>query len=39
MASMRMPRRYLTWMNLMWGVACLPLIVIGYASQLCGWSW
>ncbi|MET0998893.1 MAG: MFS transporter [Marmoricola sp.] len=34
MASMRMPRRYLTWMNLVWGVACLPLIVIGYATEL-----
>ena len=34
MASMRMPRRYLTWMNLVWGLACLPLVVIGYATQL-----
>ena len=34
MASMRMPRRYLTWMNLVWGVACLPLVVIGFATQL-----
>jgi hypothetical protein len=34
MASLRMPRRYLTWMNLVWGVACLPLVVIGYATQL-----
>ena len=34
MASMRMPRRYLTWMNLVWGIACLPLIVIGYADEL-----
>ncbi len=34
MASMKMPRRYLTWMNLVWGVACLPLVVIGFATQL-----
>ncbi len=34
MASMRMPRRYLTWMNLVWGIACLPLVVIGYADEL-----
>src|SRR6478735_5211993 len=34
MASMQMPRRYLTWMNLVWGLACLPLVVIGYATQL-----
>ncbi|MET0838354.1 MAG: MFS transporter [Marmoricola sp.] len=34
MASMRMPRRYLTVMNLVWGVACLPLVVIGYATEL-----
>jgi MFS family permease len=33
-ASMKMPRRYLTWMNLVWGVACLPLVVIGFATQL-----
>ena len=34
MASMRMPRRYLTWMNLLWGVGTLPLAVIGYAGRL-----
>ena len=34
MASLRMPRRYLTWMNLMWGVACLPLAVMGRASAI-----
>jgi predicted MFS family arabinose efflux permease len=34
MASMRMPRRYLTWMNLVWGFACLPLVAIGFATQL-----
>jgi len=34
MASVRMPRRYLTVMNLMWGVGCLPLIVMGLATQI-----
>ncbi|WP_436498434.1 MFS transporter [Actinokineospora sp. HUAS TT18] len=34
MASLRMPRRYLTWMNLMWGVGCLPLVVIGVATHI-----
>ncbi len=34
MASMRMPRRYLTWMNLMWGVGALPLLVIGFATEV-----
>jgi len=34
MASLDMPRRYLTFMNLTWGVACLPMIVIGYASAI-----
>jgi len=34
MASLRMPRRYLTTMNLMWGVACLPMILMGRASAL-----
>ena len=34
MASIRMPRRYLTVMNLMWGVGCLPLIVMGLATQI-----
>lgn len=34
MASFKLPRRYLTVMNLMWGVGCLPLIVIGAASSI-----
>jgi MFS family permease len=34
MGSLRMPRRYLTIMTLMWGVACLPFIVIAYAAQI-----
>jgi len=33
-ASMRMPRRYLTWMNLMWGVGCLPFAVMGVATEI-----
>jgi MFS family permease len=34
MASFRLPRRYLTTMNLMWGVGCLPFLVIGFASAV-----
>ena len=34
MASLRMPRRYLTWMNLLWGVGSLPLAVIGFADHI-----
>jgi MFS family permease len=34
MASFRMPRRYLTIMNLMWGVGCLPLVLVGVATQV-----
>ena len=34
MASIKMPRRYLTVMNLLWGVGCLPLIVIGLATEI-----
>ena len=34
MASIRMPRRYLTVMILMWGVGCLPLIVMGLATEI-----
>ncbi|WP_213813787.1 MFS transporter [Glaciihabitans sp. dw_435] len=33
-ASMRLPRRYLTIMCMLWGAGCLPLAVIGYTSQL-----
>lgn len=33
-ASMRMPRRYLTSMNLMWGVGCLPFVVMGLATEI-----
>jgi MFS family permease len=34
MASFRMPRRYLTIMNLMWGVGCLPLALVGLATEV-----
>jgi MFS family permease len=34
MASRPMPRRYLTAMNLMWGVGCVPMAVIGFASEV-----
>jgi len=34
MASFRMPRRYLTVMNLMWGIGCLPLLVMGMADRI-----
>lgn len=34
MASIKMPRRYLTAMIVMWGVACLPLIAVGFARQV-----
>jgi MFS family permease len=33
-ASLRMPRRYLTWMNLMWGFGCLPFAVMGVATEI-----
>ena len=34
MASMKLPRRYLTVMNLMWGVGCLPLVIMGMATEV-----
>jgi MFS family permease len=33
-ASLRLPRRYLTVMNLMWGLGCVPLVVFGFGSDL-----
>ncbi|GAA4706032.1 MFS transporter [Nocardioides conyzicola] len=33
-ASLRMPRRYLTWMNLMWGFGCLPFVAMGVATEI-----
>jgi MFS family permease len=34
MASLRMPRRYLTVMNLLWGVGCLPFVAMGLAGEI-----
>ena len=33
-ASLRLPRRYLTVMNLLWGVGCLPVVVFGFGPGL-----
>jgi predicted MFS family arabinose efflux permease len=33
-ASLRLPRRYLTVMNLLWGVGCIPLVVFGLTTRL-----
>ena len=33
-ASMRMPRRYLTVMNLLWALGCLPLVVFGLTDEV-----
>ena len=33
MASLQMPRRYLTLMNVMFGVGCLPLLVMGFVDR------
>ncbi len=33
-ASLRLPRRYLTVMNLLWGVGCIPIVVFGFAPRL-----
>jgi MFS transporter, DHA3 family, tetracycline resistance protein len=35
-SSTRMPRRYLTVMMTMWGLGCLPLVVVGTTSSF-GW--
>jgi predicted MFS family arabinose efflux permease len=34
MASLQMPRRYLTLMNVMFGVGCLPLLVMGLSTAV-----
>jgi MFS family permease len=34
MAARKLPRRYLTAMNAMWGLACLPFVLIGVADSL-----
>jgi predicted MFS family arabinose efflux permease len=33
-ASWRLPRRYLTVMNLCWGIGCVPLVVFGLTTRL-----
>lgn len=33
-ASLKLPRRYLTVMNLLWGAGCIPLVLIGFTDQL-----
>jgi MFS family permease len=33
-ASLRLPRRYLTVMNLLWGIGCVPLVVFGFGANL-----
>ena len=33
-ASLRLPRRYLTVMNLLWGVGCIPIVVFGFSADL-----
>jgi MFS family permease len=33
-ASFRLPRRYLTVMNLLWGLGCIPMVVFGLGGGL-----
>jgi len=33
-ASLRLPRRYLTVMNLLWGFGCIPLVLVGFTSSI-----
>ena len=33
-ASLKLPRRYLTIMNLAWGVGSIPLVIVGFTTQL-----
>jgi predicted MFS family arabinose efflux permease len=33
-ASLRLPRRYLTVMIMLWGAGCIPLVVFGWTSSL-----
>jgi MFS family permease len=33
-ASLRLPRRYLTVMNLLWGLGCIPMVVFAFATEL-----
>jgi len=32
--SLPLPRRYLSVMNLLWGVGCLPFLVVGFATAV-----
>jgi predicted MFS family arabinose efflux permease len=32
-SSMKLPRRYLTTMNLVWGLSTLPFIIVGFTDQ------
>ncbi len=34
MGSLPMPRRYLTVMNLLWGVGCLPMVLFGVVDHV-----
>jgi MFS family permease len=34
MGAAPMPRRYLTWMNLAWGLACLPFLAMAVATAV-----
>lgn len=34
MSMLRMPRRYLTVMVLMWGLGCVPFVVVGFTSSV-----
>lgn len=33
-ASFKLPRRYLTVMNLAWGIGCVPLAIVGFTGEL-----
>jgi predicted MFS family arabinose efflux permease len=33
-ASLRLPRRYLTVMNALWGIGCIPIVVFGLGADL-----
>jgi MFS family permease len=33
-ASLRLPRRYLTVMNVLWGVGCIPMVAFGFTTRL-----
>jgi MFS family permease len=34
MGSRRLPRRYLTWVIVLWAASCLPFVVIGFATNV-----